>query len=135
MAFVSLALGLSIAVVGLLSIAWPESLAAILRESQTPAALYLGAGGRVLFGISLLLSAPGSRAPVTLRVLGVLFLVGGLVMPFLGLEAFRASARSFLSLGSWAVRVWGGVAIGLGLSIAYAVSNSLATRSGRSAGE
>ncbi len=135
MAFVSLALGLSIAVVGLLSIAWPESLAAILRESQTPAALYLGAGSRVLLGISLLLSAPSSRAPTTLRVLGVIFLVGGLVMPLLGLEVFRASAGSFLSLGSWAVRVWGGVAMGFGLSIAYAVSNSLATRSGRAGGE
>ena len=134
MSFVSLALGLAIAVIGLLSIAWPESFAAILREFQTPA-LYLGAGFRVLFGISLLLSAPSSRAPVTLRVLGVLFVVVGLVMPFRGLEVFRATVESFLSLGSWAVRVWGGVAMGFGLSIAYAVSNSLATRSSRAAGE
>ncbi len=135
MSFVSLALGLSIAVVGLLSIAWPESFAAILREYQTPAGLYFGAGSRVLLGISLLLSAPSSRAPTTLRVLGVVFLVGGLVMPFVGLEVFRASTGSFLSLGSWAVRVWGVVAIGLGLSIAYAVSNSLGPRSSRAAGE
>ncbi len=135
MSFVSLALGLSIAVVGLLSIGWPESFAAILRESQTPTGLYFGAGSRVLFGISLLLSAPSSRAPTTLRVLGVVFLVGGLVMPFVGLEVYRASAGSFLSLGSWAVRVWGGVAVGFGLSIAYAVSNSLATRIGRVGGE
>ena len=135
MSFVSLGLGLSIAVIGLLSIAWPESFAAILRESQTLTALYLGAGSRVLLGISLLLSAPSSRAPATLRVLGMLFLVVGLVMPFRGLEVFRAYAGWFLSLGSWAVRVWGLVAMGFGLSIAYAVSNSLATRSSRTAGE
>jgi len=111
-----------IAALGILGIAWPESLAAILRQVQTPAGLYLGAGGRVVLGISLLLSAPGSRAPDTLRVLGLVLLVAGLVMPFLGLEVFRSGLESFLSLGRWAARVWGGVALGFGLFVAYAVA-------------
>jgi len=121
MSFVSLALGLAIAAVGILAIAWPESFAEILYQAQTPAGLYRGAGFRVFLGISLLLSARSSRAPAALRVLGVVFLVAGLVMPFLGFELFRSALESFLSLGPWAVRVWGGVALVLGLFVAYAV--------------
>ena len=122
MSFVSLALGLSVAVFGILGLAWPESLAAILRQAQTPAGLYLGASSRVVFGISLLLSASTSRAPDTLRALGLLLLVAGLVMPFFGLEVFRSGLEFFLSLGHWAARAWGCVALGFGLFIAYAVA-------------
>jgi hypothetical protein len=120
--FVCLGLSLSIAALGLLAIGSPESFAAILRQVQTPAGLYLGAGGRVLLGVSLFLSAPGSRAPEILRVLAQIFLVAGVAMPFLGLEIFRSILESFLSLGPWATRAWGGVAVGFGLSIAYAVA-------------
>ena len=121
MVFVSLALGLLIAVLGTLAVASPASFAALLREVQSPAGLYSGAAFRVILGISLLVSARGSRAPVTLRVLGVLFLAVGLVMPLRGLDPFRANLELFLSLGDGASRVWGIVALGLGLSLAYAV--------------
>ena len=122
MAFVSFALGLSIAALGILAIAWPESFAALLREAQAPAWLYFGAVTRVALGVSLLLSAPSSRAPETLRVLGLIFLVAGLLMPILGLEFFRSSLQFFLSLDPWAPRAWGCVALGFGLSVVYAVS-------------
>jgi hypothetical protein len=118
---VSRVLGLSIAAFGVLAIALPESFDAMLRQVQTPAGLYLGAGGRVLLGISLLLSAARSRAPETLRVLALVFIVAGLVMPFVGLGFFRSAIDSFLSLGLWAARAWGVIALGLGLFIAYAV--------------
>jgi hypothetical protein len=119
---VSLVLGLSIAAFGLLAIALPESFAAMLRQVQSPAGLYLGAGGRVLLGISLLLSSARSRAPETLRVLALVFLVAGLVMPFVGLGFFRSAIDSFLSLGRGAATAWGVIALGLGLFIAYAVA-------------
>ncbi len=122
MSFVCFGLGLSIAAFGMLAIGLPESFAAILRQVQTPAGLYLGAGSRVVLGISLLLSAPSSRAPEILRVLALVFLVAGLAMPFLGLEVFRSTLEFFLSLGPWAARAWGGVAVGFGLSVAYAVA-------------
>ena len=122
MSIVSLAYGLSIAAFGMLAIALPESFAAMLRQVQTPAGLYLGASGRVLLGISLLLSASRSRAPETLRVLALVFLVAGLVMPFVGLDFFRSAIDTFLSLGRGASAAWGVIALGLGLFIAYAVA-------------
>jgi hypothetical protein len=120
--FVTLALGLAIAVFGMLGIAWPESLTGILRQFQSPNGLCFGAGFRVALGASLLLSATSSRTPEILRVLGVVFLVAGLVMPFLGLDYFRSAIESFLSLGRWAAAAWGVVALGLGLFIVYAVA-------------
>jgi len=120
--FVSLALGLLIAVFGMLAIASPESFNAILREVRTPTGLYLGASGRIVLGISLLLSAPRSRAPDTLRVLGLVFLVAGLLMPFFGLDSLRSAIDSFLSLGRGAAAAWGVIALGLGVFIAYAVA-------------
>jgi len=117
-------LGLTIAAFGVLAIGWPESFAAILRQAQTPAGLYFGAGSRVVLGISLLLSGPRSRAPEILRVLGLVFLAAGLAMPLFGLDAFRWGLESFSSLGHWAARAWGVVALGFGLFIAFAVAPS-----------
>ena len=122
MPLVALALGLAIAVLGILSIVSPESLVAMLRHLQTPAGLYFGAGFRMVLGISLFLSAPSSRYPDILRVLGPFFIVAGLILPLFGLEFFRSAIDAFLSLGGWATRVWGLVALGFGLFIVYALA-------------
>jgi hypothetical protein len=122
MKYVVLALGLATAALGVVGIGWPESLAEILRRFQSPAGLYIGAVSRIALGGSLLLCARRSRTPDTLRVLGVVFLVAGLVMPFVGLAFFEAAIDSFLSMGRGASAVWGVVAIGLGLFVAYAVT-------------
>ena len=44
--------------------------------------LYVAAGIRVVVGILLLLAAPASRFPRVFRVIGVIALVAGLLMPF-----------------------------------------------------
>lgn len=127
---VALALGLAIAVLGLLSIVSPESLVAVLRQLQSPAGLYFGAGFRLVLGVSLFLSAPRSRFPDILRVLGPVFIVAGLILPLFGLEFFRSAIDAFLSLGSWAARVWGIVALVFGLFIAYTVAPREKRKSG-----
>ena len=122
MSFVSIALGVAIAALGLLAIAWPESLAGILRQFQSSAGLFASAGIRVTLGISLLLSASNSRTPATLRVFGVIYLVGGLAAPFLPLEVFVSTIDFFLSLGRGAAIAWGVLALGFGLFVVYAVA-------------
>ena len=122
MSVVCLALGLAIVALGFLAVGSPDSFASILREVRTPAGLYFGAGSRVVLGVSLLLSGPRSSAPEILRILGFIFLAAGLAMPFVGLEAFRWSLDAFLSFGPWASRVWGIVALALGLLLAWAVA-------------
>ncbi len=130
MPLVALALGLAIAVLGMLSIVSPESLVAMLRQLQTPAGLYFAAGFRLVLGISLFLSARGSRYPGILRVLGPVFIVAGLILPLFGLEFFRSAIDTFLSLGDWAARLWGLVALVFGLFIAYTVAPREKRKSG-----
>ena len=71
--------------------------------------------------MALFVSAPDSRAPDTLRVVGVLFAVAGLVLPFYGAERFRRTLEGFLALGLGFSRAWGALALGVGLLLAYAV--------------
>ena len=122
MSFVALALGLWIAILGALAFLSPRSFGRILRRFTTTAGFYVGIGSRLLLGVSLFLSASDSNAPEALRFLGVLFFLAGLVMPLLGFGSFRSTVDWFFSLGSGAARVWGVVAIGMGLFIAYAVA-------------
>jgi hypothetical protein len=59
----------------------------------TPSGLWWAAALRVTFGIALLMAAATSRMPRTLRVLGVLFIMGGLAIPVLGLERLQGIAE------------------------------------------
>lgn len=115
-------LSLLIAGLGILSIAFPETYLEFARQIQTPAGMYFGAGFRILFGASLLMAAAKSRVPDVLQVLGWIAIVGGLFIPVIGLENLRSLVDVFLSLGHWAARIWGVVALSFGLAIAYAVA-------------
>jgi len=120
--FVCHVLSLVIAGFGILSIASPGTFIELLRHSQSPGVMYVGAGFRLIFGVSLLMSAAKSRTPDVLRVLGWFFIVAGLLIPIFGFEFFRSVVDSFLSLGLWAARVWGVVALAFGLAIAHSVA-------------
>ena len=74
-------LSLLIAGFGILSIASPGTFIELLRHSQSPGVMYFGAGFRLIFGVSLLMSAAKSRTPDILRVLGWVFIVAGLLVP------------------------------------------------------
>jgi len=50
--------------------------------------LYVSAGIRVVVGIVLLIAAPASRFPTTLRVFGAIALVAGLFLLFLPIEVW-----------------------------------------------
>ena len=50
----------------------------------TPAGLYAIAVLRVAIGLLFVLAAPSSRAPRTLRVLGLIVIVAGLATPWFG---------------------------------------------------
>lgn len=115
-------LSLVIAGFGILSIALPGTFIELLRDSQSSGVMYFGAGFRLIFGVSLLMSAAESRTPDVLRGLGWVFIVAGLLIPVFGFEFFKSAIDSFLSLSRWAARVWGVVALAFGLAIAYSVA-------------
>ncbi len=65
------------------------------------------------------LAAPKSRAPIALRIIGALILLGGLLTPFLGTH-LAAIIMGWWSQGPGIIRAWAIAAAILGAFIVYA---------------
>jgi hypothetical protein len=122
MAIVAVVLSILIAVLGVVSVVAPNRLAALVRSFQTRAGLYTAAAIRIVLGISLVFAAPGSLAPGTIWIIGIVIFVAGLITPVIGLERFRKLTDWWLDRGPWFARIWGAVAFLLGLLLAWTVA-------------
>jgi hypothetical protein len=109
-------------VVGVVGIFTPDSLMAIGRYVVTPVGLYVIAALRVVIGLVLMLVAPISRVPRTLRVVGAVVLVAGLATPLFGVERTRAILDWESTQGTALVRVMAGLVLAIGGFIAFAVA-------------
>ena len=116
-------MGILIAAIGVVGIAAPLVLLEFGRSLQTPSALYVVAAVRIIFGAVLLWVAGASRMPRTLRVIGIVIVVAGLLTLFFGVERSQAMLDWWSSQGLLFMRAWAGVAVILGLFIVYAVTS------------
>lgn len=114
--------GLFITAIGILGMAAPAVLLELGRSLLTPIGIYVIALIRVCLGLLLVWVAPSSRAPTTLRIIGALAVVAGLITPVFGWE------RSLLVLDWWSnqgavfMQIAMGLAIIFGLFLTYAVA-------------
>lgn len=120
-ALVAALFGVLIAGLGLVGLLSPPALLEFVARWQTRGALLLAGILRVIFGVSLVLAAPGSRAPMAFLVLGVLTVVAGLATPLVGVERFAAILDWWRRRGSGTVRAWALVAMLFGLLVVYGV--------------
>ena len=104
---------------GLTGIVCPDCLVRIGRYSFTPAGIYVVALLRVAIGLVFFLAAPASRAPKTLRILGIVVCVAGVVTAFITIERAQAFLDWWTANGTTFVRFGAGMAIVLGSFIAY----------------
>ncbi|MDP9141246.1 MAG: hypothetical protein M3O62_10695 [Pseudomonadota bacterium] len=114
--------GLVIAGIGLVGVAAPAALLEVSSFVLTPAGLYSAAAFRVVVGVVLVVAAAASRMPGTVRVLGVLILIGGIATPLIGVDRVRTLIDWWSALGPMFMRAWAGLAVVLGLFVVYAVS-------------
>jgi hypothetical protein len=92
-----------------------------VQSFQTPTGLFLAAVLRVVLGVALFFSAPGSRAPGLISVVGIVIIVLGIATPFFGVERFRRLLDRWSARGPSFIRGWGLLAMALGLSLMYAI--------------
>ena len=118
----ALLVALFIMVVGMAGVLTPDGLITAGRYVITPVGLYAVAVLRVGIGLVLMLVARISRAPKTLRVFGVVALVGGLATPLFGVERARAILDWEATHGAALIRVGAGLALAAGGFIAFAVA-------------
>ena len=122
MRLLTLLFALFIMVVGLVGAFMPDSLITVGRYVVTPVGLYAIAGVRVGIGLLLMLVAPISRAPKTLRALGALVLIAGLATPLFGVARARAIFDWEVTQGTALIRVTAGLVFAIGGLIAFAVA-------------
>lgn len=77
-------------VVSTAGIITPDRMMALRRLYFTPGGLYLIGAVRVAMGVVLILAAPGTRWPNTLRALGALMCMQAVAANIFGLERARA---------------------------------------------
>jgi len=105
--------------VGLVGVAAPARVIAFTRFWQNPGALWLAAGIRVAMGVALYLVAPETRAPQVFQAFGILVVVAGVLLPFLGRERIGRLIDWWAALPEGMIRGWALFAVLLGVLILY----------------
>lgn len=116
------ALGLLIALQGLVGLAAPDFFVEVVRFFQTPPTIYFAAVVRVAVGLVLVRAAGQARTAVALRVLGVAITIGGALTPFFGPEFARIILGWWAEGGAPVVRAWALGSLAIGAFIVYAVA-------------
>ena len=106
---------------GIVLLISPESVIAVGRYFSTPLSLYLAGAVRIAVGIVLILSAPASRAPKTLRVFGAAVCVLGFATMFFGVERTQAIVE-WEAMHTALLRAGAAVALAFGAFSAFAVT-------------
>ena len=115
-------------VTGIVGIASPDLLTAVRRQYfATPVELYAAGALRMAMGIVVILVAPTSRAPKTLRALGALMCLQALSATFAGPERARAILEWEVMQGTALLRVGAAGALAAGGFLAFAVTRRRAS--------
>ncbi len=91
MAIIVTVLGVVIALIGVIGLAHPPSLITLVQRWQSPARFWFAVVIRVVLGAVLIAVAPDCRAPLVIRVVGVISIVAAVALVIVGrvrLDAF-----------------------------------------------
>src|SRR5205823_7295160 len=102
-----------------ISFAAPDLSLSLERSVITPAGLYAIAALRIAIGLVFVLAAPASRAPRTVRALGLIVIVAGLTTPWFGVARARAVVSWLATAGPFLMRLDASVGMALGGFLVY----------------
>lgn len=119
MRLLGLVIGVLVILCGAIIVAAPDVLLSLGRSVTTPGGLYAISVLRIALGLVFVLAAPASRAPRTLRMLGVIVIIAGLTTPWFGVARARAVLDWSVSAGPSVLRLVAGVAMAIGGFLVY----------------
>ena len=122
MSIIVLLLSVFAAAMGVLAIFAPRRANDLARAFEGRAGLYGATAIRFVLGAGLWFVADGSRAPTALRILGVIILLVGVLMPLLGLDRHRRMINWWLSVGRPIQLMGGAVTLAFGIFLIYAIA-------------
>jgi hypothetical protein len=112
-------IGALVMLVSAISVTAPDLRLSLERSVITPAGLYAMAAMRIAIGLVFVLAAPASRAPRTLRVLGLIVIIAGVTTPWFGVTRAQAVLDWLDSAGPLLMRLDAGVGMALGAFLVY----------------
>jgi hypothetical protein len=121
MTALALILSAFVAAMGVLAIFFPGRANDLARLFADKTGLWVATVIRAVLGLGLLAAAEDSKAPLLLRVLGLIILVVAIAMPLLGLDRHRRMKDWWLARNRTVQIVWGAVAFALGVFLIYAI--------------
>jgi hypothetical protein len=119
MRLLGLVIGALVMLTSAISFAAPDLRLSLERSVITPAGLYAIAALRIAIGLVFVLAAPASRAPRTLRVLGLIVIIAGLMTPLFGVARARAVLNWWASAGPLLMRLDASVGMAFGGFLVY----------------
>lgn len=119
MRWTGLVIGALLILASAISFAAPDLRLVVERSVMTPAGLYTIAALRIAIGLGFVLAAPASRAPRTLRVLGLIVIIAGLSTPWFGVVRAQAVVNWVASAGPLLMRLDALVGMALGGFVVY----------------
>jgi hypothetical protein len=119
MRLLGLVIGLVIILGSVISFAAPDLRLSLERSVMTPAGFYAIAALRIAIGLVFVFAAPASRAPRTIRVLGLIVIIAGLTTPWFGVARARAVLNWLANAGPLWMRLDAVVGMALGSFVVY----------------
>ena len=119
MRLLGLVIGALVILVSAISFAVPDLKLSLERSAMTPTGLYAIALLRIAIGLVFVCVAPASRAPRTLRVLGLVVIIAGLMTPWFGVTRAQATLNWVASAGPLLMRLDAVVGMAIGGFLVY----------------
>lgn len=120
MAIVVPVLGVVIALIGLMGLANPRSLIALVQRWRSPGRFWFAAVIRVVLGVVFLVVAPDCRAPLVVRLVGLVSIVAAVAILISGRVRLDAFLEWWLRRPPKLLRLWAAAAIAFGALLIYA---------------
>jgi hypothetical protein len=117
--WLGLAIGALVILASAISLAAPDLRLSLERSVATPTGLGAIAAMRIAIGLVFVLAAPASRAPRTIRALGVIVIVAGLMTPWFGVARAQAMVNWMANAGPLLMRLDAIVGLALGGFLVY----------------
>jgi uncharacterized membrane protein len=121
MTALALILCAAIAAMGVLVIVSPARSNDLTRLFADKTGLWVATGIRAVLGLGLLAAAEDSKAPMLLRILGLIILIVAIAMPLLGLDRHRRMIDWWLARDRKIQIICGAASVVLGVVLIYAI--------------
>ena len=114
-------IGIIIAVLGIVYLVSPKIMKQVIGYFDQDKKIYVGGVVRLLFAIILLLAASQCRLTGIVVVLGILFLVGGVLVFSLGMDKEKAALNWLKERPDMILRLFALIPVAVGVLLIYSI--------------